>query len=97
MTTDNTVMWATRLSIVGWVYSKTQILLATLRTQNQPGEEEDLMQFWKVAHLYPLVGCVRSKRQYPTDLQDHKNISLDAGLRMDGLPAHDVWDVVTEV
>ena len=24
--------------------------------------EEDLMHFWKVAHLYPLVGCVRSKR-----------------------------------
>ena len=62
------------------------------------------MHFWKVAHLYPLVGCVyplvgcvRSKRQYPTDLQNHKISSLDAGLRMDGLPAHDVCDVVTEV
>ena len=55
------------------------------------------MHFWKVAHLYPLVGCVRSKRQYPTDPQNHKISSLDAGLRMDGLPAHDVWDVVTEV
>ena len=35
--TDNTVMWATRLSIVDSVHSKTQILLATLRTQSQPG------------------------------------------------------------
>ena len=28
-------MWATRLSIVDWVYSKTEILRATLRTQNR--------------------------------------------------------------
>ena len=24
-------------------------------------------------------------------------ISLDAGLRMDGFPSHDVWDLVTDV
>ena len=35
-TTDNIVMWATRLSTVDWVSSKTQICLATLRIQNQP-------------------------------------------------------------
>ena len=34
-TTDKIVMWVTRLSIVDWVYSKTQILQATLRTQHQ--------------------------------------------------------------
>ena len=39
MTTDNIVMWVTRLSIVDWVYAKTQTLLATLRTQNKPREE----------------------------------------------------------
>ena len=31
MTTDNVVMWVTRLSIVDWVYFKTQTLLAPLR------------------------------------------------------------------
>ena len=31
MTTDNSVMWETRLSTVDWVYSKTQILLETLK------------------------------------------------------------------
>ena len=36
VTTNNIVMWRTRLSFVDWVYSKTLILLATLRTQNQP-------------------------------------------------------------
>ena len=39
MTTDKIVMWATWLSIVVWVYFKTQILLETLRTQNQPQVE----------------------------------------------------------
>ena len=34
-----TVMWATLLSIVDWVYFKTQTLLATLRTQHLPLEE----------------------------------------------------------
>ena len=48
-------------------------------------------------HLSPSVGCVRNKRQYPTVLQNLKIISLDAGLRMDGLLALDLWDVVLEV
>ena len=36
---DNIVMWETRHSIVDWVCCKTQNLLATLRTRNQPHEE----------------------------------------------------------
>ena len=40
VTTDNIVQWATRLSIVDWVYSKTQILLVTMRAQNKPREEK---------------------------------------------------------
>ena len=63
-------MWATRLSIVDWVYSRTQILLVTLRTQNRLGvgfyvSLEDV-------HLSPAVGCARSKHQYPMVLQSQK-------------------------
>ena len=36
MTVVNIVMWETRHSTADSVYSKTQILLATLRTRNQP-------------------------------------------------------------
>ena len=36
MITDNMVTWETRFSIVDWVYSKTLILLETLKTRNQP-------------------------------------------------------------
>ena len=81
MTTDNIVMWVTRLSIVDWVYSKTQTLFATLRTQNQPREEYYCKKQTSVSH----------------SSTESEIISLDAGLRMDGLPALDLWDVVIEL
>ena len=96
MTTDNIVMWVARLSIVGWVYSKTQTFLATLRIQNQPRVES--YASLEAEHLSPLVGCAKYKRQYPTHSSTESEImSLDAGLRMDGPPALDLWDVVIEV
>ena len=39
MTVKNVVMWETQLSIVDWVYSKTEILLEILKTPNQTREE----------------------------------------------------------
>ena len=53
--------------------------------------------FSGVEHLFLSVGCARSKFQSRTVLQDQKIISLDAGLRVDGLPALDLWDTVIEV
>ena len=38
MTTGSFVMWETRHLLQTWVCSKTQTLLATMRTQNQPQE-----------------------------------------------------------
>ena len=46
--------------------------------------------------LFPLVGCARSKSQCLTVPQNRK-LSLDAGLRMDGIIALDLWDVVIDV
>ena len=88
-------MWATRLSIVDWVHSKTLTLLATLKTRHQPQGESCV--FAKVEHLFLSVGRARNKRQSTTVLQNQKIISLDAGLRMDGLPALDLWETVIEV
>ena len=72
VTADHIVMWVTRLSIVDWVYSKTQILLTTLRTENQPREEGSYV-FLETELLSPLVGCARSKRQCRTVLQNQKS------------------------
>ena len=83
MTTDNIVKWATQLSIVAWVFSKTQILLETLRTSNQPRKE-----FLCIIGSRTFVPIsARNKRQYPTIKQNLKSFRMDAGLRMDGLTA----------
>ena len=92
MITDNIVMWATQLSIVDWVYFKTQTLLATLKTQNQPLGETCVSS--EVEHLFPSVGCARGKLLSRTESEI---ISLDAGLRMDGILALDLWNVVIDV
>ena len=54
------------------------------------------MCLWKAEHWSPPVGCARNKRQYPT-VRESEIISLDAGLRMDGILVLDLWDVVMEV
>ena len=57
-------MWAMRLNIVDWGCFKIQILREILKTQNQ--HQEEFCELWEVEHLYRLVGCARSKRQYLT-------------------------------
>ena len=85
-------MWETRHSIGDWVYFKTQTLLGTLRTQNKL--QEEFCVFSEVEHLFQSAGCARSKRYSSTESEI---ISLDAGLRMDGLTALDLWNMVIEV
>ena len=81
MITDNIVMWVIRLSIVDWVCSKTQILLETLKTPKQPREES----------------CVQETNFNIPQFNGIGSSFLDAGLRKDGIPALDLWDVVIEV
>ena len=71
MDSDKVVMWATLPSIVDWVCFKTQILLAALKTQNLPLGESYVSS--EAEHLSQSVGCARSKRQYPTVLQNLKS------------------------
>ena len=56
VTTGNIVLWVTRLSIVDWVYSKTQTLLVTLVIQNQPRGASFVCL--GVEHSSPCDGCV---------------------------------------
>ena len=67
--TDNIFMWVRRLSSADWVFSKIQILLSTLRIQNQLRRESFV--FLEVEHSSPLVECFRRKRQYPNQLSIH--------------------------
>ena len=92
MTTDNILMWVTRLSIVGRVYSKTQIFL---RIQNQLWEESYVV--FGSRTFVPVSWMCKKKTSVSHSSSESEIISLDAGLRMDGLPDLDLWDVVVEV
>ena len=93
-------MWATRLSNVDWVYSKTQILLATLRTQNQQGgrrRERGIFCLFGKRAFVPIRWMCKKETSVSHSSAESEIISLDAGLRMDGSLALDLWDVVIEV
>ena len=94
MTIVNIVMWQTRLRIVDWVHSNTQTLLATLRTQNQPPE---VLCMFASRTFVPISWMRKKQTSVSHSSTDSEIISLDAGLRMDGLPALDLWDVVIKV
>ena len=77
-------MWVTQLNIADWCYSKTQTLLETWQIQNQLLVKSCV--FSAVEQLVPIRLDTESVI-----------ISLDAGLRMHGISAVDLWDVVIEV
>ena len=91
----NFATWATRFSIVDWVCSKTHILLATLRTQNQL--REGILCMFGSRTLVPISWMCKKQTSVSHSSTASEIISLDAGLRMDGLLALDLWDVVIEV
>ena len=88
-------MWAMRSNIVDCGNFKIQTLQGILETQNQ--HQAEFCAFLEVEQLYRSVGCARSKRQCLHSSTESEIISLDAGLRMDGLPALDLWDMFIEV
>ena len=79
-------MTETRHSIADWVYSKTQTLLATLKARNQP-QGESCVFFARRTWM-----CKKQTSVSHISTESEVN-SLDAGLRMDGLRALDLWDV----
>ena len=83
-------MWATQISIVDWVYSKTQTLLATLETRIQLQGESCVSS--EVEHLSPAVGWCKKQTFVSHCSTESETIYLNAGLRMDGPLAHDLWD-----
>ena len=54
------------------------------------------MYFWK-SNFVPLSWVCKKQTSVSNSSTESEVISLDAGLRMDGLPALDLWDIVIEV
>ena len=71
---------------------ETQIFQEILKVQNQ--HKVEFCACLEVEHLYQSVGCAKTVSHCSTEPEI---ISLDAGLRMDGLLALDLLDLVMEV
>ena len=64
-------------------------------TQSRPKEVSCV--FWEAEHLFQSVGCASNKHQFLiAPSTESEIVSLDAGLRVDGLLALDLWDIVIE-
>ena len=89
MTVNNVVMWETQLSIIAWINFKSEILLETMKTLNQPREESSV---FRKSNIYThLSGCAKkNKRSVSHSSTESEIISLDYGLRIDGIPALDL-------
>ena len=74
---------------------KTPILQVILRIQNQLHVEH--CAFLEVIHLFQSVGCVRNRLSVSHSSTESEIISLDAGLRLDGIPALDLWDLIVAI
>ena len=83
-------MWETRHSIADWVCSKTQTLLANLRTRNQPREVSCV--FFGSRTFVPVSWMCKKQTAVSHSSTESEIVSLDAGL-----PALDLWDIVIEV
>ena len=53
--------------------------------------------FLDVIHLFQQVGMCKKQTAVSHSSTEAEIISIDAGLRMDGIPALDLWDLVLEV
>ena len=82
-------------STVDWGYLKTRTLLEILKIRNQHLEEfcENLGSRTYV----PISSMCKKQTSESHSSRKSETISLDAGLRMHGLPTFDLWDIVIDV
>ena len=58
---------------------------------------EEHCAYSEVIHLFQQVGCARNNLLFLTVHTESEIISLDNGLRLDGLPALELWDLIVSV
>ena len=86
--TNKIVMWETLQNNVGWDCFKTPILQEIWRTQNPLLEEH---------YVFPNSWICKKQTSVSHSSTESDIISLDAGLRLDGVPALDSWDLIVTV
>ena len=95
MNTNNIVMWEILLSNADWDCFRTLTLREILKIQNPLQEEH--YAFLEVIRLFQEVGWCKKQTSFSHSSTESEIISLDTGLRLDGLPALELWDLIVSV
>ena len=82
---NNIVMWEMLLNNTNWGLFQDSDFAGDLEDSNRRN--------WKSYICFQLVGCVRNKLLFLTAQQNLKLSPLDTRLKLDGLPAPELWDL----
>ena len=96
MDTDNIVMWVTLPNNADWDCFKTLTSRETLKIRNLLQVEQTLCMFG--SHTFvPISWMCKRQTAVCHSSTESDIISLDTGLRLDGLPALELWDLIVSV
>ena len=89
-------MWEILLSNADWDCFRTLTLREILKIQNQSTSGGTLCVFG--SHTFvPISWMCKKQTAVPHSSTESEIISLDTGLRLDGIPALDLWDLIVVV
>ena len=86
MNINSIVTWVILQNSAGWDCFKTPILQEILKISVQHHED-----------LFQSVGCVKKQSSVSHSSTESEIISLETGLRLDGISALDLWDLIVAV
>ena len=95
MNTNSIVTWEILPNNADWDCFKILTSREILKIQNPLLGEH--YAFLEVIHLFQSVGCIRNRLPFSHSSTESEIISLDTGLRLDGLPALELWDLIVSV
>ena len=95
MNTNNIVMWVILPNNADWACFKTVTLQETLKIQNPLLEEH--CAFLEVIHLFQISWMCKKQTAVTHSSTESEIISLDTGLRLDGLLALELWDLIVSL
>ena len=95
MTSVNTVMWETRHSTADWVLIQDSDFAGDL--EDSKSTSGGVLCIFGRRTFVPMSWMCKKQTSVSHSSTESELISLDAGLRMDGLLALDLWDFVIEV
>ena len=95
MNTNNNVMWEILPNNADWDCFKTLTLREILKIQNPLLEEH--YAFFESHTFVPISWMCKKQTAVSHGSTESEIISLDTGLRLDGLPALEFWDLIVSV